>query len=152
MDLTSAPTAALRRLRQASLGSLLVLLVQYGLGMGVAIYVTIPDADQGHGSGTAMSKAITAGPAVLAAHVVLGLLLIVNVLIVLVLAARSRVPALIGSAVVGLLCMIGAAFSGSAFVDKGQNGASMTMAVLTGVALACYAFNLYLLGGRTENR
>ena len=30
----------------------------------------------------------------------------------------------------------------------GASGASMAMAVLTGVALACYATNLYILDGR----
>jgi hypothetical protein len=148
MDLTSAPSAALERLRRASLGSLLALLIQYGLGIGVAIYVTIPDADQGHGPGTAMGKALTGGPAVLSAHVVVGTLLIVNVLVVAVLAVRTRVPVLMATAVVGLLCVLGAWFSGASFVDKDQNSASMGMAVLTGVALACYAVNLYILGSR----
>jgi hypothetical protein len=148
MDLTSAPPAALERLRRASLGSLFALLIQYGLGMGVNIFVTIPAADQGHGTGTAMRKTLTGGPAVLAAHTAVGLLLIINVLIVLVLAVRTRVPALLASAVVGLLCVLGAAFSGIGFVENGADGASMTMAVLTGVALACYGVNLFVLGAR----
>ena len=46
-------------------------------------------------------------------------------------------------------------FSGAAFVSSDQAGASMAMAVLTGVALLCYLANLLLVGPEysgTENR
>ncbi|HEV2346007.1 MAG TPA: hypothetical protein VGS97_18045 [Actinocrinis sp.] len=141
-------TALMERLRRASFGSLLALLIQYGLGMGVSLFVNVPDADKGRGTGEAFGKALSSGPAALAAHAGIGLLLIVNVIVVLVLAIRTRLPSMIISAAVGLLCVIGAAFSGADFVDKGMNSSSMTMAVLTGVAIACYAVNLYVLGSR----
>jgi hypothetical protein len=141
-------TAVTERLRRASFGALLALLIQYGLGMGVALFVNIPDADKGKGSAAAFGKALSNGPAALAAHTGVGLLLIVNVIVVLVLAIRTRLLPMVVSAVVGLLSVIGAAFSGAQFVDKGTNSSSMTMAVLTGVAIACYAINLYVLGSR----
>lgn len=115
--------------------------------MGVSLFVNVPDADKGSG-GAAFGKAISNGPAALAVHTVIGLLLIVNVIVVLVLAIRTRLLSVVISAVVGLLSVIGAAFSGAQFVDKGTNSSSMTMAVLTGVAIACYAINIYVLGSR----
>lgn len=147
MDLT-AQSAAIERLRRASLGSLIALLIQYGLGMGVNLYVNVPKSDQGQGIGAAFGKALSHGPAALAVHTGVGLLLIVNVVVVLVLAVRTRLRAVMVSAIVGLVSVLGAAFSGVGFVDNGATGASMAMALLTGVALACYATNLYVLGAR----
>ena len=144
----NATSAVTERLRRASLGSVFALLIQYGLGIGVNLYVTVPDADQGKGVGAAFGKAISNGPAGLAVHTVIGLLLIVNVIVVFVQALRTRLPVVLVSSLVGLLSVLGAAFSGAKFVDSGTNSASMTMAILTGVALACYALNLYVLGGR----
>ena len=144
----SAPAVA--RLRRASFGAVMALLVQYGLGIGVNLFVNVPDADKGKGFGAAFGKAMSNGPAALAAHAGIGLLLIINVIAVLVIALRTRHGGAIVSSIIGLLCVIGAAFSGADFVDKGQNSASMTMAVLTGVALACYVINLYILGGERD--
>ncbi|MBS2962252.1 hypothetical protein KGA66_04290 [Actinocrinis puniceicyclus] len=138
--------ASTARLRRASLGALFALLVEYGLGMGVNLFVNVPDADKGKGTGAAFGKAMSNGPAALAAHAGIGILLILNVIVVFVLALRSRQRAATVSSLVALLCVLGAAFSGAAFVDKGANGSSMTMAVLTGVAMACYAVNLFVLG------
>lgn len=135
------------RLRRASFGSLCALVIQYGLGIGVNLYVNVPDADKGKdGFGDAFSN----GPAAITAHAVIGLLLIVNVIVVFVTAIRTRLPLMIGTAVVGLLSVIGAAFSGSEFLQKGTNSSSMTMAVLTGVAIICYAINLLVLGSRRD--
>ena len=45
-------------LRRASLAALVLLLIQYGIGIGVNLYVTVPAADQGH----TISSAISNGP------------------------------------------------------------------------------------------
>jgi len=151
-DTATAPSAgtarssAAERLRRSSFGAVMALIVQYGLGMGVNLFVNVPDADQGKGIGGAFGKAMSNGPAALAVHAGIGLLLIINVIVVLVTAIRARHRATLVSSIVGALCVIGAAFSGASFVDKGANSASMAMAVLTGVAIACYAINLYVLG------
>ena len=42
----------------------------------------------------------------------------------------------------GLASIVAAAVSGAAFVNSGQAGSSMAMAILTGVALLCYLANL----------
>lgn len=132
-------TASLRR---ASLAALVLLVIQYGIGIGINLYVTVPAADHGHGIGTAISN----GPGVLAAHIVIGLLLILAAAALVVQAVRARHPGVIVTSVIGLLALVGAAAQGASFVDNAHPAASMTMAVLTGVALLCYGISLYLAG------
>jgi hypothetical protein len=129
-------------LRQASLAALVLLLIQYGIGIGVNLYVTVPAADHGHSIGTAISN----GPGALTVHIVLGLLLILAAAGLVVQAIRARHGGVIVTSVIGLLALIGAAAQGAAFVDKSHPAASMVMAILTGVALLCYGISLYLLG------
>jgi hypothetical protein len=143
---TASASEATERLRRSSFGMVCALLLQYGLGIGVNLFVNVPDKDQGKGTGAAFGNAFSNGPAALAAHAGIGLLLVINVIVALIMSIRTRLPLMITTAVVGLLSVFGAAFAGATFVDKGQNSASMTMAVLTGVAIACYAINLYVLG------
>jgi hypothetical protein len=129
-------------LRQASLAALVLLVIQYGIGIGINLYVTVPAADHGHSIGTAISN----GPGVLAAHIVIGLLLILAAAALVVQAIRARHPGLIVTSVIGLLALVGAAAQGAAFVSNARPSASMTMAVLTGVALLSYGVSLYLAG------
>jgi hypothetical protein len=128
-------------LRRASFAAFVMLVVQLALGVYVNLYVTVPSADHGHGFG----QAIANGPAGLTLHIVLGLLLILAALGFLVQAVQARRPALIAVAVLGLLAMVGAAASGSAFTGSGNDGASMAMALLAAVGLLCYGVSLFLL-------
>ena len=132
-------------LRKNSAGICAMLLVQYGLGMGVNLYAQVPAADQGSGLAVAVGRALTSQPVVLAAHTVLGLLMLVAGTTVLVRAIRARHRGVIATSAAGLAAIIAAAFSGAAFVNGGQAGASMAMAVLTGVALLCYLANLLMV-------
>lgn len=136
----------IRGLRRNSLGISVMLLAQYGLGMGVNLYARVPKTDQGRGLAVAVGRALSHPPAVLAIHAVLGLLLLVAAVNVLSRAIRARQrPAIMASAT-GLAAIAGAALSGATFVDQGRPGASMAMAVLTAVALLCYLLNLFTLG------
>ena len=128
-------------LRRASFAAFVMLVVQIALGIYVNLYITVPSADHGHGIG----QAIANGPAGLTLHIVLGLLLILAALGFLVQAILVRQPALIAAAVLGLLAMIGAAASGSAFTGSGKDGASMAMALLAATGLLCYGTSLFLL-------
>jgi hypothetical protein len=47
---------------------------------------------------------------------------------------------------VSLLAILGAALNGAAFVNAGDDGASLGMAMLTGIALLCMTIGLYVLG------
>ena len=137
-QLTAARISGMRR---AGFAAFVMLVVQLALGIYVNLYVTVPSADRGHGFG----QAITNGPAGLTLHIVLGLLLILAALGFLVQAILARQQALIAAAVLGLLAMIGAAASGSAFTGSGKDGASMAMAALAAVGLLCYGASLFLL-------
>jgi O-antigen/teichoic acid export membrane protein len=133
-------------LRKNSLAISVMLLAQYGLGMGVNLYAQAPKADQGRGLAVAVGRALSNPPAVLAIHAALGLLLLVAAVSVLSRAVLARHRWAMAASVAGLLSIAGAAVSGASFADHEHPGASMAMAVLTAVALLCYLLNLFALG------
>ena len=138
-------------LRRISLGMAIALLVQYGLGMVVNLDVTVPARDQGGGVFTAIGRALANGPAGLAIHAGLGLLLIVGAIQLVVRSVLARHRPLIWLSSVSLLAIIGAALNGAAFVNSGNDGASLGMAMLTGIALLCMTISLYVLGSTAES-
>jgi hypothetical protein len=138
-------------IRRASLGTAVALLVQYGLGMWVNLYVTIPARDEG-GEFAAIGRALANGPAGLGVHTGLGLLLLVGSIVPVIRAVAIRRPAIIITSGLSLLAVLGAAGSGAAFVNAGANGASLSMALLTAVALLCQVVNLFLLAGSRPAR
>jgi hypothetical protein len=143
MEMESAAPSArgLARLRRGSLAVLVLLVAEYALGMYVNLYAAVPGADHGGGLGNAIAN----GPASLSLHATLGLLLGLGALGVAVQAILIRRWVLVAASVVGLLAMIFASVAGAGFTSTGDTSASMAMAVLTGVALLCYAANLYLV-------
>lgn len=137
----AAVTAGLSRLRRGSLGVLAAIVVEYAIGMYVNLYGTVPRTDHGAGLGTE----IAGGPAALSLHAVVGLLLALGALGVLAQSVLARHRAAIGLSAAGLLALAFAAVAGTGFTSTGDESASMAMSVLTGIALLCYAANLYLL-------
>lgn len=139
------------RLRRSSLAQILLLLVQAGLGMGVNLYVSLPAADQGKGLMASFGDAVAKGPASVAVHAIFGMLVFINACVLVVFSFTVRPAAAKICSIVGWLCIAGAAMSGAAFVnanqDSGNSGnvASLTMALLTLVAVGCYAVNLFVL-------
>ena len=73
-------------LARGNLAAAIMLLIQYGLGIGVNLYVTLPAAGRG---GRGIGDAFTSGPA-LAVHAVLGLLLILTALSMVVRSVIAR--------------------------------------------------------------
>lgn len=136
-----AATAGLARLRRGSLAVLVLLVAEYSIGMYVNIYVTVPRADHSGG----LDRAIANGPASLSVHAVIGLLLGLGALAVAAQSILIRRWGLIALSVIGLLAMIFASVAGTGFTSTGDDSASMTMSVLSGVAVLCYAANLYVL-------
>jgi len=124
----------LEGVRQVSLAALIMLVVQYGLGIILNLYIAVPAADAHAG----LTQEIANGPLMLTLHAVLGLALIGAALVLLIRAVRleDRVTAVLAAA--GLTAIGGAFASGEIFVRNGQNGASLAMALLTGLALLCY--------------
>ena len=132
--------------RRTSLGMTMALLVQLALGIAVNLYVTVPARDQGGGTLTAIGRALSGGPVALALHAGLGLLILLGTITLLVRSILSRRGPLIWLSAVTLLAILGAVGSGASFVNSGNDGASLGMALLTGVALLCLAVTLYVTG------
>jgi hypothetical protein len=145
---STAATASLARVRRGSLAVVVVLVVEFGIGMYVNLYVTIPRADHGHGLGSAIAN----GPAMLSIHAVIGLLLGLGALAVLVQAAIARHRGAIASSAAGLFALAVASATGASFTSSGDAAESMGMSVLTGIGLLCYAANLYLLRPTSPRR
>jgi hypothetical protein len=136
-------------LRANSFAAIVMLLIQFGLGMWVNLYGHIPAGDHGANAGTGFGKAISGGPAGLSIHAVLGIFLVISSVTAAVRAARTRRPALITATAAGLLAMIDAAISGASFVGSQSNAASMSMAIAAAAAIAAYALVLFLTATAT---
>jgi hypothetical protein len=144
-----AQQAAERRLgivSRASLGAAVMLVVQYGLGIGVNLYITVPT---GGSAGRTIGRAFSSGP-LLAAHAVLGVLLVLTAVSLVVRAVIARHRAIIVLSSLGLLAILAAAGNGVSFLHSGTDGASLDMAIATGVALLCYIGILFAAGYRTR--
>lgn len=147
MTLTDARRSALAADR-AVVGNLvacLVLLVQFLLGMVVNLFVTIPDRHPGANASDYFAGVVAAIVWVvphqapwLAAHAVLGLILVVAGLGNLVSVRRIHRRSYTVAAVIGGLALVGAAFNGASFVNYGHDVGSMIMAGQWATAMACY--------------
>lgn len=142
----TASAAWLARLRRASLAVVVLMVVEYGIGMYVNLYVAVPRADHGGSLGAAISN----GPATLSVHAVIGLLLGLGALSVLMQAVMARHWGVTALSAVGLFAMVFASVAGTSFTSTGDAADSMAMSVMTGVALMCYVANLYALRRATE--
>jgi hypothetical protein len=131
--------------RKTSLGLSIALLVQYALGMWVNLYITVPKRDQGGGVPAAVGRALSSGPAALALHAGIGLVIVIGSVALVARAIQARHRMTIVTSLISLLAVAGAAGSGATFVNTGSDGASLGMALLTAVALLCLLVNLYVL-------
>lgn len=122
-------------LRGNCMGAAVLLILQFAIGMGVNLYVTIP-------AGKAFLPAVF-GSAVLAAHAVVALLLLGASISAVVRSVRARTA--VPFTVVGLLAILAAVAAGSSFVSSGADGASLTMALATAVAMAAYVAAVFRL-------
>ena len=132
-------------LRASTLAALVVLLLQYGLGIGANLYGTLPASDHGKSIFPAFAAAITNGPGIVIAHAVLGTLLLIGAVTVLIRAVRSHLLPLISLAALALAAIIAAWLSGARFVGTTTNGASLAMAIATAVAILAYVLILFLV-------
>ncbi len=127
-------------LRRVSLAALIMLVVQYGLGIFLNLYVAVPASDAHAGIFTEIATA----PLALTVHALLGLALIGTAILLVVRAVGVGDRLLAWLAAAGLTAIGGAFGAGEIFVRNGMPGASLAMAVLTGVALLCYVGTLAL--------
>lgn len=127
-------------LRRVCVAALIMLVVQYGLGIFLNLYVAVPASDAHAG----IFGEIATAPLALTVHALLGLALIGTAILLVARAVAVRDRRLAVLAAAGLTAIGGAFGAGEIFVRNGQAGASLAMAVLTGVALLCYVGTLAL--------
>jgi hypothetical protein len=133
-----------RGLRANTLAGLVMLLVEYGLGIWTNLYAQLPPSGDGKATFAAFGDAVGHAPVGLALHALLGTLLIVTAVSVVVRAALVRQTPLIVIGCVALVAILAAWLSGSTFVGDAANGASFSMALATGVAILGYATILFV--------
>lgn len=146
---TGMSARQLAALRGNTFGALVMLIVQFATGITVNLYATIPAKDRGSGTFGAVGRALTSGPASLAAHAGLGLLILLAAVALVVRSIISRHTASIVLSAIGLAAIVSAALNGARFVaDGGPASASLAMGLSTAVAMLCYALGLLLLASR----
>jgi hypothetical protein len=135
---TTARGAGLRALRGNCMGAAVLLVIQFGLGTAVNLYVTLP-AHKSFWS-TVFSQGMVA------VHAIVALLLVGASVSALIRSVRAGRPLVVALTSVGLLAIVVAAASGVAFVRDQSNGASLSMALAAAVALFCYLAAIFALG------
>jgi hypothetical protein len=131
-------------LRSSAFAVALLVFIQYGLGMWVNLFATIPSSDKGKGVFAAFGAAVARGPAALALHALLGTVLLAAAIAFVIRAVRTRSAAATVLGSIGLLAIIAAWVNGALFVGNGANGSSFGMAMGAGLALLCYVTVLFL--------
>jgi heme A synthase len=145
LDKLVAPGRHIRRpgrpgLRRVCVAALIMLVLQYGLGIFLNLYVAVPASDAHAG----FLAEIATAPLALTVHALLGVVLIGTAILLVARAVSVRDRRLAVLSTAGLTAIGGAFGTGEIFVRNGQASASMAMAVLTGVALLCYVGTLAL--------
>ena len=133
----SASRVRPQRLRSTVLGLLVLLTVQFALGMVVNLNVHVPAGRSGYGP---------AAPALLL-HAVVGILLIAGSITLAVRAVAARTRQIVVPAIIAVLVLRAAAVNGVTFLGTGVSGASLAMAFCPAVAIFCYSLILYRLPG-----
>jgi hypothetical protein len=133
----------LARLRRSSLVAVVMLIVQFILGMIYNLYGTAPTSTKSIGLFSSPDLAL---------HVVLGILLFLAAVGELVQAIGVRHALSVWMSAVGLLSILGAGFAGLGFTGSGANGASLGMSLAFAVALACYVVLVFALPSPTSAR
>jgi len=147
-----------RQLRITFLAALVMLIIQFLLGMAVNLFVKIPTDHPGSNppeyfSGVAQSVtwAILHGHILLVLHALFGLLLVVAALLTLVTGIQTRRRGIVLSSVFGFIGILGAGFNGGSFLNYHQDFSSMIMAIGFAIAVVAYSAGLYLAGDTTRS-
>ena len=119
----------LARLRRSSFGVVVMLIVQFILGMIYNLYGTAPTSTKSIGLFSSPDLAL---------HVILGILLFLAAVGQLVQAIGARHKLSIWLSALGLVFILGAGFAGLGFTGSGAAGASLGMSLAFAAALACY--------------
>jgi len=128
-------TSQVAALRGNCMGAAVLLIIQFGLGIGVNLYVTLPENHSFFST--------VFGSATLAAHAIVAIVLLGAAIGALVRAIRARRAIVLTAA--GLAAIVVAGIAGSSFAGNGSNGSSLGMALATAVAMFCYLAAIFSL-------
>src|SRR5712692_8494569 len=151
--------ASTRQLRITFVFALVMLIVQFLLGMALNLFVKIPTDHPSSNppeyfSGVAQSVtwAILHGNILLAIHAGFGLVLVLAAIGTLIQAIANRRRGIVVSAVVGFIGVLGAGFNGGSYLKYHEDFSSMIMATGFAIAMVAYLAGLYIAAGdaRTE--
>ena len=129
-----------------------LLLIQFGLGMQINLFVTITRHHPGAGATNvvpgvlgSISWAIAHGPAALAIHAALGLAILIGAIHNFLWNLRRGTRGTVWATGTGLILVLAAGLNGGAFLSYHKATYSLLMALSFGGALLCYAITVYLL-------
>jgi hypothetical protein len=141
---------AARWLRPLAASALLLLAIQFLIGMLVNLFVIVPDQHPGtnapeYFSGVARGVwwALGNGGWELQLHVVIGLLLALASIALIVLAIALRRRSWVIASILGWVGVFAAGFNGASFMNYGHEFSSLLMAIGFLLALISYALGLY---------
>jgi hypothetical protein len=124
------------RIRLSSFGAVVMLIIQFILGVIYNLYGTAPTSTKSIGLFSSPDLAL---------HVILGILLVIAALGQLIRAIGVRHQLTIWLSAAGLLAILAAGFAGLGFTGSGAAGASLGMSLAFAVALACYMVLVFAL-------
>jgi len=134
-DTQAISARRLAALRGNCMGAAVLLIIEFGLGIGVNLYVTLP----AHKS----FFSTVLGSATLAAHAIVAVVLLGAAIGALVRAIRARRAIVFTAA--GLAAVVAAAIAGASFASSQGDGASLAMALATAVAMFSYLTAIFTL-------
>ena len=128
-------------LQRTFLVTLILLIIQYMLGMLVNLFVQFPSSfPEGNAWGWSFTHTF-----VTPSHILIGTLLIIVALVALVMSIRTRHVPEILTGIFGLAMIIYAWLSGASFLSNGQqNTASIQMALGFIGAVIAYGIGIYM--------
>ena len=131
-----ALASRLARIRLSSFGGVIMLIIEFILGIVYNLYGTAPTASK--------SVGLFSSP-LLALHVIVAILLVIAAVGQLIRAIGTRHRLTIWMSATGLVAILAAGFAGTGFAGNGAAGASLGMALAFAVALAAYVVLVFAL-------
>lgn len=121
--------------RIAGLATALILLIEFGLGVGLNLYVSVP-------THKAFFSTVF-GQWALATHGIIALVLLASALNTLIRSMQARRGGAVFWSVIGLLAIVVASGAGIGFVQDGKTASSMAMGIAGTVALLSYVLVIF---------
>ena len=129
---------------------LLLLALEFTIGMVVNLWVSVPSSHPGTNAGNyfggivqGIAWALATSDRVLQLHVLVGILLLLGSILLLVAAIQRRDPLWLWVASIGFIGITAAGFNGASFLNYGHDFSSMLMSGGFVLALCSYMAGLY---------